>query len=42
VLESVQGDQDVTSLMARARRQTNVPIVEPRMTRTESGWEIEH
>jgi 8-oxo-dGTP pyrophosphatase MutT (NUDIX family) len=42
VLESVTADGDVTSLIARARRLRNVPIVEPRMTRTESGWEISH
>ncbi len=40
VLESVKGDEDATSLITRTRRLKNVPIVEPRMTRTESGWEI--
>ncbi len=42
VLESVSRDDDVKSLMARARRLKNVPVVEPRMTRTESGWQISH
>lgn len=42
VLESVSGDEDVNGLMARARRQKKVPVVEPRMTQTESGWEISH
>jgi 8-oxo-dGTP pyrophosphatase MutT (NUDIX family) len=42
VLESVHSDEDATSLIARTRRLKNVPVVEPRMTRSESGWEIEH
>jgi 8-oxo-dGTP pyrophosphatase MutT (NUDIX family) len=42
VLESVAGDDDVNRLFARARRLTSVPIVEPRMVQTESGWEIVH
>lgn len=42
VLESVAGDDDVNSLFARARRLTSVPIVEPRMVQTGSGWEIVH
>jgi 8-oxo-dGTP pyrophosphatase MutT (NUDIX family) len=42
VLESVNGDDDATSLITRARGLKNVPVVEPRMTRTESGWEIAH
>jgi 8-oxo-dGTP pyrophosphatase MutT (NUDIX family) len=41
VLESVS-DDDVNALFRRARRLTSVPIVEPRMVRTESGWEIAH
>jgi 8-oxo-dGTP pyrophosphatase MutT (NUDIX family) len=42
VLESVNADEDATSLITRTRRLRNVPVVEPRMTRTESGWEISH
>jgi 8-oxo-dGTP pyrophosphatase MutT (NUDIX family) len=42
VLESVKADEDVNSLMARARRQKSVPVVEPRLTRTESGWQVSH
>jgi len=42
VLESVSGDEDASSLMGRTRRLKNVPVVEPLMTRTESGWEISH
>ncbi len=40
VLESVAGDEDVNGLFRRVRRLTSVPIVEPRMVRTASGWEI--
>ena len=42
VLESVAGDQDVNEVLRRARGQVDVPIVEPRMVQTESGWEIVH
>jgi 8-oxo-dGTP pyrophosphatase MutT (NUDIX family) len=42
VLESVNVDEDATSLITRTRRVKNVPVVEPRMTRTESGWQISH
>jgi 8-oxo-dGTP pyrophosphatase MutT (NUDIX family) len=42
VLESVNADEDATSLINRTRRLKNAPVVEPRMTRTESGWEISH
>jgi len=42
VLESVNAVEDATNLMTRTRRLKNVPVVEPRMTRTESGWEISH
>jgi 8-oxo-dGTP pyrophosphatase MutT (NUDIX family) len=42
VLESVAADEDVNSLFRRARRLTRVPVVEPRMVRTDSGWEIGH
>ena len=40
VLESVALDEDVTKLFARVRRLKSVPVVEPRMVQTESGWEI--
>ena len=42
VLESVAGDEDFNVLFRRARRMTSVPIVQPRMVRTESGWEVTH
>jgi hypothetical protein len=42
VLESVNADEDATSLITRTKRLRNVPVVEPRMTRTDSGWEISH
>jgi recombination protein RecT len=42
VLESVAGDDDVDKVLRRARGQVDVPIVEPRMVHTESGWEIVH
>ncbi len=41
VLESVAGDVNATALFARAKRLRDVPIVEPRMVQTESGWEVE-
>jgi 8-oxo-dGTP pyrophosphatase MutT (NUDIX family) len=40
VLESVTADKDVAKLFARARRLKEVPIVEPKMVQTESGWEV--
>jgi recombination protein RecT len=40
VLESVAADDDAASLIARAREQRDVPVVEPRMVQTEAGWEI--
>ena len=40
VLESVADAGDATSLLARARLQPEVPIVEPRLVQTEDGWEI--
>ena len=40
VLESVADVGDASALFARARRQRDVPTVEPRMVQTESGWEI--
>jgi hypothetical protein len=40
VLESVAGVDDAAALIARARRLKEVPIVQPRVIQTESGWEI--
>lgn len=41
VLESVATGEDVSSLMARARRMREVPVVEPRVVRNDNGdWEI--
>ncbi len=40
VLESVATGEDVSALLARARRMRDIPIVEPRVVQTESGWEI--
>jgi recombination protein RecT len=40
VLDSVAADKDVAQLFSRARRRKEVPIVEPRMVQTESGWEV--
>ena len=42
VLESVAGDEEASEVLRRARGQVDVPIVEPRMVQTESGWEIVH
>ncbi len=42
VLESVAADADANSLFTRVRRLKDVPIVEPRMVQTESGWQIVH
>ncbi len=42
VLESVAVEEDVDEVWRRARGQVDVPIVEPRMVQTESGWEIVH
>jgi len=41
VLESVAGDKDAAKLFSRARQLKDIPIVEPRVVRTENGWEIE-
>ena len=41
VLESVASEPDAAELFNRARRLKEVPIVEPKMFQTESGWEIE-
>ncbi len=40
VLESVAHDADAARLFARARRMKDVPVVEPRIVQTASGWEI--
>jgi 8-oxo-dGTP pyrophosphatase MutT (NUDIX family) len=41
VLESVAKGEDVSALMARARRLREIPTVEPRVVKSESGeWEI--
>ncbi|TMF16688.1 MAG: NUDIX hydrolase [Chloroflexi bacterium] len=40
VLESVADARDVETLFARARVLQEIPIVEPRIVQTESGWEI--
>jgi hypothetical protein len=40
VLESVATGEDVSALLRRARRMREIPIVEPRIVQTESGWEI--
>jgi hypothetical protein len=41
VLESVATGEDVSKLMARARRLREIPIVEPRVVKSDSGeWEI--
>lgn len=40
VLESVATGEDVSALLARARRMREIPIVEPRVVQTENGWEI--
>ena len=41
VLESVATGESATETISRARALTEVPIVEPRMVQTESGWTIE-
>jgi recombination protein RecT len=40
VLESVADAPDVEALFARARALAGVPIVEPRIVKTEKGWEV--
>jgi hypothetical protein len=41
VLESVAGEPDVARLFASARRLREIPIVEPRVVRTDAGWKVE-
>lgn len=40
ILESVAGARDVGSLLERARKLHEIPIVEPRMVETATGWEV--
>ena len=40
VLESVAGEASSARLVARARRLREVPVVEPRLVQTESGWQV--
>ena len=40
VLESLADAPTVESLFARARALNEVPVVEPRVVRTEAGWEV--
>ena len=40
VLESVADDADSAGLFARVRRRRSVPVVEPRIVQTATGWEI--
>jgi 8-oxo-dGTP pyrophosphatase MutT (NUDIX family) len=40
VLESVADAADAETLMARARALAEVPVVEPRLARTDAGWEV--
>lgn len=41
VLESIATGEPASRLMARARRLRHMPVVEPRMVETESGWSVE-
>jgi recombination protein RecT len=40
VLESVAGDKDAAKLFSRTRLLKEVPVVEPALVQTESGWEV--
>lgn len=40
VLESVADTKNLSALFARARRMKEIPIVEPRVVETATGWEI--
>jgi 8-oxo-dGTP pyrophosphatase MutT (NUDIX family) len=40
VLESVASEPEAVKLFSRARRLKEVPIVEPKMVQTDSGWEV--
>jgi 8-oxo-dGTP pyrophosphatase MutT (NUDIX family) len=41
VLESIATGEPATKVMAKARKLREVPVVQPRMVETESGWMIE-
>ncbi|HET7467673.1 MAG TPA: NUDIX hydrolase [Candidatus Dormibacteraeota bacterium] len=41
VLETVATGESASAIFARARNQREVPVVEPRMVETESGWVVE-
>ena len=41
VLETIATGESTAGLFARARRQREVPVVEPRMVQTEAGWVVE-
>jgi len=41
VLETIATGESATELFKRARSQREVPIVEPRMVETESGWVVQ-
>lgn len=41
VLETIATEKSASALFARARRQREVPVVEPRMVETQSGWVVE-
>ena len=41
VLETIATGESSTELFKRARSQREVPIVEPRMIETESGWVVQ-
>jgi 8-oxo-dGTP pyrophosphatase MutT (NUDIX family) len=41
VLESVADQPDVRKLFTRARRLRDIPVVEPRIVKADSGWTIE-
>jgi 8-oxo-dGTP pyrophosphatase MutT (NUDIX family) len=40
VLESVAGARDVETLFAQARALGDVPLIEPRIVRTDDGWQV--
>jgi 8-oxo-dGTP pyrophosphatase MutT (NUDIX family) len=40
VLESVANEPSAAGLFARARRLREVPVVEPRLVQTDSGWQV--
>ena len=40
ILESVADARDVNELLSRAKRLSEVPVVEPRMVQTAAGWEV--